>query len=346
MKIGSRSIGAGWPAFVIAEAGVNHDGDVERAKLLIDAASDAGADAVKFQSFSAASVASADAPKAPYQVARTGAEGSQLQMLRRLELSPAAHRDLSDHARGRGIVFCSTPFDLASVDLLEQLGVPFFKIASGEITHVPLLRRIGSTGKPIVLSTGMADEAEIETALATLRAAGAQEIALLHCVSEYPAPVAEANLRAIESLRRRFGTPVGYSDHTLGLEAAVAAVVLGACIVEKHLTLDRNAAGPDHRASLEPQDFLELVRQIRSVESAMGDGIKRPTASELANRVVTRRGLFAAVDIGKGTVVTPELVVCKRPSDGIEASHFDAVIGRRARRDLVRGQKLTWEHLD
>jgi N,N'-diacetyllegionaminate synthase len=346
MRIGDRAIGDGARCFLIAEAGVNHNGDIRLARSLIDAAADAGADAVKFQSFHAESVASADAPKAAYQIARTGPEGSQLEMLARLELSADGHAELFAYARERSLIFCSTPFDIASVDLLERLDVPFFKIASGEITHVPLLRRVARTGRPLVMSTGMADLEEVGSALATLRAAGAGDVALLHCVSEYPAPTAEANLRAMASMRAQFGVPVGYSDHTLGLEVAVAAVALGAAILEKHLTLDRAMPGPDHRASLEPAEFRELVREVRGVEAALGDGVKGPGRSEIANRAITRRGVFASVDIRKGTVLTPAMLACRRPADGIPASQFDSVVGRRARRDLTAGAKLSWDQLD
>jgi N,N'-diacetyllegionaminate synthase len=346
MQIGSYAIGEGNPCFVIAEAGVNHNGDIALAKRLLDAAVEAGANAVKFQSFHAESIASSEAPKAAYQVATTGASETQREMLQRLELTHAAHEELSRHASERGIIFCSTPFDIASVDLLEALDVPFFKVASGELTHVPLLRRIARTGRPVVVSTGMSELQEVESALGTLRAAGARDIALLHCLSEYPAPSAEANLRAMATMRERFGTPVGYSDHTLGVEVAVASVALGASILEKHLTLDRSMPGPDHRASLEPGEFSELVRQVRSVESALGDGVKRPGKSEMANRAIARRGVFAAVAIPKGTVLTADMLACKRPDDGIPASQFDSVVGRRVRLDLRAGEKLSWEQLD
>lgn len=346
MRIGRYAIGEGNPCFVIAEAGVNHNGDVALAKRLIEVAVDAGANAVKFQSFRAGDIATSEAPKAAYQIASTGSNETQREMLERLELTRAEQEELSRHARDRGIIFCSTPFDLASVDLLDELDVPFFKVASGELTHIPLLRRIAHTGKPVVVSTGMSELEEVESAVGTLRAAGAGDIALLHCVSEYPASSAEANLRAMATMRERFGTPVGFSDHTVGLEVAVAAVALGASILEKHLTLDRSMPGPDHRASIEPDEFHRLVREIRSVESALGDGVKRPGKSEIANRAIVRRGVFAAVAIPKGTVLTSEMLTCKRPDDGIPASQFDAVVGRRARRDLDAGQKLSWEQLD
>jgi N-acetylneuraminate synthase/N,N'-diacetyllegionaminate synthase len=346
MRIGERTIGAGHACFIVAEAGVNHNGDLEQAKRLVDAAAEAGADAIKFQSFQAESLASSDAPKAVYQIARTGREGSQREMLHALELSRPAHEALSRHAHERGILFCSTPFDLASADLLVEIGVPFFKVSSGDLTHIPLLRHLARTGKPIVLSTGMADLNEVGSALDVLRAAGARDVALLHCVTEYPAPGAEANLRAMGSMRERFAVPVGYSDHTLGLQVALAAVALGACILEKHLTLDRAQPGPDHHASLEPEEFRQLVREVRAVEASLGDGVKRPAPSEVANRAVARRSVFAAVDIHKGTVLAAEMLVCKRPEDGIPASRFDAVVGRSARSDIHAGDKLTWDQIE
>jgi N,N'-diacetyllegionaminate synthase len=346
MQIGSRFVGDGAPCFVIGEAGVNHNGEIDLARRLVDAAVNAGADAVKFQSFRADSLAASDAPKAAYQLASTGSETSQWDMLHELELSEADHEEISAYAKQRGIIFCSTPFDLESVDLLERLGVPLFKVSSGDLTHLPLLRRLGRTDKPTILSTGMADLDEVGAAIGTLREAGARDIALLHCVTEYPAPSSEANLRAMASMRERYHVPVGYSDHTTGLEVAVAAVALGACILEKHLTLDRAMPGPDHRASLEPHEFRNLVQQVRSVESALGDGVKRPGPSEIANQVIGRRGIFAAVAIGKGTILTADMLVCKRPADGIPASAFDAVVGRRSSVDLRAGQKLSWECLD
>jgi N,N'-diacetyllegionaminate synthase len=346
LKIGGRLIGNGSPCFVIAEAGVNHNGDVELARRLIDAAVEAGADAVKFQTFHADALASADAPKAAYQITLTGDAESQRDMLRRLELSPAAHTELSRHARSRGILFCSTPFDLESVDLLADLNVPFFKVSSGDLTYVPLLRHLARKERPIVLSTGMADMAEVEAALEILRAAGARDVALLQCVTAYPAPAPDVNLSVIGMLRERFGVPVGYSDHTLGREVAVAAVALGAAILEKHLTLDRGLPGPDHRASLEPDEFAALVREIRVVEAALGDGQKRPMPSETTNRAIAaRRSVVAAVDIRAGTSIRAGMLDCARPGDGIPAAEFDSVVGRRATRAFRAGEKIVREDL-
>ena len=344
MVIGDRVIGSGAPCFVIAEAGVNHNGDLDLAKQLIDAAVDAGADAVKFQTFRAAGVVAEDAPSAAYQ--RVGDDrDTQYELLRRLELDEDAHVALLEHARRRGIVFCSTPFDLPSVDLLDRLGVPFFKIASGDLTYTQLLRRVAAKQRPIVLSTGMADIDEVAAAVDTLSAAGAADVALLHCVSEYPAPIEDANLRAIPAMAQRFGLPVGLSDHTPGVTVAVAAVAVGAAIIEKHFTLDRALPGPDHRASLEPDDFAQLVRAVREVEGAMGTGKKQAAPSELANRDIVRRSVFAAVEVGEGEPITAEMLECKRPGDGIPASDIDRVVGRRPRRSIKVGEKLTWESL-
>jgi N-acetylneuraminate synthase/N,N'-diacetyllegionaminate synthase len=345
MVIGDRVIGSGAPCFVIAEAGVNHNGDLDLAKRLIDAAADAGADAVKFQTFRAAGVVAEDAPSAAYQRVGEDRDTAQYELLRRLELDEEGHVALLQHAQRRGIVFCSTPFDLPSVDLLERLGVPFFKIASGDLTYTQLLRRVASKQRPIVLSTGMADIDEVAAAVDTLSAAGAGDLALLHCVSEYPAPIEDANLRVIPAMAERFGLPVGLSDHTPGLTVAVVAVALGAAIIEKHFTLDRGLPGPDHRASLEPGDFAQLVREIRDVEGAMGTGKKQAAPSELANRDIVRRSVFVAVEVAEGAPITPDMLVCKRPGDGIPASDIDLVVGRRARRPISVGEKLTWESL-
>ncbi len=341
-----RSIGAGVPCFVIAEAGVNHNGDTALAHRLVDVAAEAGADAVKFQSFRAESLASTEARKAAYQVSETGGGESQLEMLQRLELDVGVHEELARHCEECGIIFLSTPFDCGSADLLEKLNVAFFKISSGDLTNIPLLRHIARKRTPIILSTGMSDMDEVAVAVECIAAAGNKEIILLHCVSDYPAPADQANLRAMQAMRERFGFPVGFSDHTLGLEVALAAVALGAAALEKHLTLDRTLPGPDHRVSLEPQEFRELVCKIRIVESALGDGVKQVAASERDNRNLVRRSLFAAVDMPAGTLIREEMLECKRPADGIPASECDSVVGRRVRRSFKVGEKLAWERIE
>lgn len=330
--------------FIIAEAGVNHNGSLETAKRLVDAAVEAGADAVKFQTFVPEEVAVAAAERAPYQrEAMPGRAESQLEMIRRLALGPEDFRALKAYCDGRGIMFLSTPFDYFSVDLLESLGVSLFKVASGELVNHPFLAYVASKGKPMLLSTGMASLGEVEEALAVVRGAGCEQVTLLHCTSAYPAPVEEANLRAMVTMRRAFGVPVGYSDHTLGIEVAVAAVALGAEVIEKHFTLSRDLEGPDHKASLEPGELAALVRAIRNVERALGDGRKRPTPSELEIMPYARRSLVAVRDIACGEVVTADMLAAKRPGTGIPPKMVHLVAGRTARTDIPAGTVLTWD---
>jgi N-acetylneuraminate synthase/N,N'-diacetyllegionaminate synthase len=340
-----RTLGAG-PAFVIAEAGVNHNGDLDLARRLIDAAAEAGADAVKFQTFRTDALVSGTAPKARYQVETTGGGESQRAMLARLELGAEAHATLRDHAAGRGLVFFSTPFDEASADLLERLGVELLKVPSGEVTNVPLLRHVAAKRRPILLSTGMSTLDEVAAAVETIRAAGDPPLAVLHCVSAYPAPVEHTNLRAMDTLRARFGCPVGLSDHTLGIEIALAAVARGAAVLEKHLTLDRTLPGPDHRASLEPADFAALVRGVRAIEAALGDGDKRPMPSEIDTREVARRSLVAARPLPAGHRLAAVDVAVKRPGTGIPPGQLDRVVGRRLSRAVAADELLDWAGLE
>jgi N-acetylneuraminate synthase len=312
------------------------------ARRLVDVAAAAGADAVKFQTFDSRALVSRAAPKAAYQVETTGGEQSQLEMLRALELDAAELAALAAHCARRGILFFSTPFDEASADALEALGVPLFKIASGEITNVPLLRHIAAKRRPVILSTGMATLGEVETALGALRAAGDPPVALLHCLSAYPAPVAEMNLRAMDTLRERFGCPVGLSDHTLGLPIALAAVARGARILEKHVTLDKTLPGPDHRASLDPDELSALVAGVRAIEAALGDGVKRPMPSELDTMRVARRSLVAARPLKIGERLTAEAVAVKRPGTGIPPTELERVLGRRLLRAVEADEVLEW----
>lgn len=331
--------------FVIAEAGVNHNGSPELALALVDQAADIGADAVKFQSFSADRLVTRTAGKADYQNRTTSPTESQHAMLRRLELDEATQRSLLARARQRGIQFLSSPFDEESADLLERLDLPVFKIPSGELTNLPYLEHLARKGRPMILSTGMATLGEVEQALESIRAGGDPPTALLHCVTEYPAPYGEINLQAMTTLHRAFGRPVGYSDHTPGLEVSVAAVALGACIIEKHFTLDRNMAGPDHKASLDIAQFRSLVTAIRNVSIALGDGVKRPAPCELANRDVARKSLVAARPIRKGEVLDRASLAVKRPGTGIAPADLPRVLGRRAARDLAADEVLTWQVL-
>ena len=325
------------PTFIIAEAGVNHDGSPEKALALVDAAFDAGADAVKFQTFTSASLVTREAPKAGYQVETTGEAGTQADMLARLELDRDAHVALMQRCRTLGIEFLSSPFDLASIDLLAGLGVRTFKVPSGEITNLPYLRRIGATQARVLLSTGMSTLAEVRAAVDVLLVSGIsrEDLVVLQCTTAYPAPLAEANLRAMVTMRDELDLAVGYSDHTPGDEAALAAVALGARVVEKHFTLDKSAPGPDHRASLEPGEFASLVCAIRGVESALGDGVKRPAPSELANLAVARKSIVAARAIAVGEPFSEENVTVKRPAGGIDPMRWDEVVGAVAPRDFA-----------
>ncbi len=320
---------------IIAEAGVNHNGDIVLAKQLIDAAADAGADVVKFQTFKADRQVTHDAKKADYQNQTTDRAESQHEMLRRLELSTEMHNELIAHCAMRNIVFLSTGFDIESVDLLRSLGQDSFKIPSGEITNLPYLRYIGQLGKSVILSTGMATMGDIESAIGVLEQAGTERanITVLHCTTEYPTPMAEVNLRAMQSIHNAFGVAVGYSDHTSGIEVAIAAVALGATVIEKHFTLDRSLPGPDHKASLEPSELKAMVAAIRNIEVAMGDGIKRLTPSEFRNKPIVRKSLVASQKIKAGDIFSAQNITAKRPGTGVSPMRWDEVVGRIASRN-------------
>jgi len=321
---------------IIAEAGVNHNGDLELAKKLIASAAAAGADLVKFQSFIASNIISADAPKADYQKQTTGSAESQYEMVRKLELSRRDHEVLIEECSRHGIGFFSTAFDVASFDMLVELGLDQIKIPSGELTNLPLLRYMTRLRKPVILSTGMASMGDVEAALEVIEQSGTSrdKITILHCTTEYPAPLDEVNLRAMLSLKHAFGVNVGYSDHTRGIEIPLAAVALGATVIEKHFTLDRKLPGPDHQASLEPSELAAMVNGIRNIERALGDGIKRPTTSELKNRAIARKSLVASRPISEGEIFSDNNLTAKRPGTGISPMRWDEVIGRRARRDF------------
>jgi len=341
ISVAGRGIGPGYPCFVVAEAGVNHNGEPEKTFRLVDAAVRAGADAVKFQTFTAEQLATRDAPKAGYQAEVTGSGESQFEMLRRLELSAEAHRELLAYSRQHGILFMSTPFGEDSADLLDELGIAVFKIPSGEITNLPFLTHVARKGKPMIISTGMATLGEVETAMGVVRDAGARDLVLLHCVSNYPARPSDVNLRAMETMAAVFEVPVGYSDHTAGMEVALAAVALGACVLEKHVTLDRSLPGPDHRASLEPAEFAALVTGIRTVEGALGNGCKEPAASEAEMAAVARKSLVAARHIPAGSKLTEEMLAAKRPGTGLPPAMRSQLLGRVVSRDIPAGTLLT-----
>jgi N,N'-diacetyllegionaminate synthase len=341
ISISLRKVGGGEPCFIIAEAGVNHNGSLKLAYELVDVAVEAGADAVKFQTFKPEKVCSPLAPKATYQLQTTGTEESQLEMGKKLELPYEAFRDLQIYCKSKDILFLSTPFDYESADYLDALRVPAFKIPSGEITNFPFVEHIAKKQRPLIVSTGMSTLDEVRNAVETIRATGNEQLILLQCVSNYPAQPSSVNLRAMHTLAEAFGVPVGYSDHTTGIEIAVAAVALGASIVEKHFTISRNLPGPDHRASLEPKELTAMVRSIRNVEAALGDGNKRPAPEEVNTAEVARRSLVAARYIAAGTVLTEDLVAILRPGTGLPPAMRPKIVGRRTLHDIEAGALLT-----
>ncbi len=328
--------------FIIAEAGVNHNGSLKTAKKLVDAAVHAGADAVKFQTFNAQSLVSKYAPKAGYQKKTTDQNESQLGMIKRLELDSSAHKELLRYCRKKKIIFLSSPFDLGSIDLLARLGLRIFKIPSGEITNLPYLRKIGSLRKNIIMSTGMADLKEIKDALDVLLKAGTKKenITVLHCNTGYPTPFKDANLLAISVIKNKLGVRVGYSDHTLGIEAAIAAAALGASVIEKHFTLDKGMPGPDHRMSLDPKELKNLVVSIRNIELALGSGIKNISSSEATNIGIVRKSIVAARGIKKGEILSENNLTVKRPGSGINPMRWDDILGKVAKKDFYKDELI------
>ena len=336
ISIDNRAVGTGCPVFVIAEAGVNHNGKVELAERLVDVAAQAGCDAVKFQTFDPALLATPTAGKADYQRETTGASGSQREMLEGLVLPRDAHARLRQRARDRGLVFLSTPFDEPSADFLEELGVPAFKVSSGDLTNELLLAHLAGKGRPLLLSTGMATLEEAADAVATCTRNGAEQLALFHCVSNYPAEPADCNLRAMGALRAATGRPIGWSDHTLGIAVSIAAVAAGAELIEKHFTLDRTLPGPDHRASLEPAELAAMVAGIRAASVALGDGVKQPRPSELAVAAVARRSLCYREDLAAGTKIEAHHLIALRPGTGLPTRELGSLLGRRLVRAVER----------
>jgi N,N'-diacetyllegionaminate synthase len=326
--------------FIIAEAGVNHNGSIELAKQLIDQGSKAGVDAVKFQSFKAEKLVTRSASKAQYQTVTTGNDESQFSMIKKLELDYEKHQELMDYCSARGVMFLSSAFDLESINLLVDLGLYIFKIPSGEITNLPYLRKIGQLQKKVILSTGMSTIDEIEQALRVLRESGTTDITVLHCNTEYPTPMSDVNLTAMQMMREVLQVKVGYSDHTVGIEVPIAAVALGATVIEKHFTLDKHMEGPDHRASLEPHELSAMVSSIRNIEQALGNGVKRPSASELKNKDIARKSLVAARAIVQGEVFTTDNLTVKRPGSGISPMRWDDVMGKRASRSFQEDELI------
>lgn len=342
VNIGGRLIGNGQSCYVIAEAGVNHNGEMDIAHQLIDAAVASGADCVKFQSYVTEELVTQDTPKAAYQVETTGAGGSQYDMLKALELSAEQQRELKAHCDEKGILYLCTPYDYPSADLLDEMDVAAYKIASTDTTNVPFLRYLAQKGRPVILSTGMSTMAEVEQAVDVLKSGGLEgKIVILHCTSEYPVQINEVNLRAMATMQQAFACPVGFSDHTQDLGASPWAVAVGACMIEKHFSLDRDMVGPDHRTSLEPQELKNLVQVIRDVQGALGDGIKRPMPSELPNKPRMQKSLVAARKITAGEKIVADALACKRPGTALPPHYFDQVVGREALKDIDAGAFIT-----
>ncbi|MDO8579990.1 MAG: N-acetylneuraminate synthase [Candidatus Omnitrophota bacterium] len=334
-----------YKTLIIAEAGVNHNGKLLLAKKFVDQAVLMKADAIKFQTFKTENVISKMAPKATYQKKTTSAKESQFDMVKKLELSFQDFENLYAYCREKKIQFLSSPFDLESVDFLADLGVSLFKIPSGEITNDGLLERVAKIGKPMILSTGMSTLPEIQEALNVIYKTKNRQVTLLHCVTAYPTPYKDANLKAMLTLQKEFNVPVGFSDHTLGIEMSIAAVALGATVIEKHFTLDKKSSGPDHQASLEPREFKQMVDAIRHVEQGLGTGIKKPTAEELKNLSVARKSLIAARDLEVGETIAFDDIVIKRPGNGIPPKEMSKVLGSKVKKSIKQDELIQWEHV-
>ncbi|HEX2898168.1 MAG TPA: N-acetylneuraminate synthase [Bacteroidia bacterium] len=346
ISIADRKIGPGQPCFIIAEAGVNHNGDPALARELILAAARSGADAVKFQTFKAEKLVTKAAKMADYQVQNTGQESSQLDMLRKLELQYEAHAELKAYSESMGLIFLSTPFDLEGIDFLRALGVRAFKAGSGDLTNLPYLRKMAAQGLPMIISTGMAVMDECRDAVEAIRAVGDPGLVVLHCTTNYPCPEREVNLRAMQTMAQALGCMVGYSDHTDGILVPQLAVAAGACVIEKHYTLDRNMEGPDHKASLEPHELKEMVERIRQVEAIMGNGDKIPNPSELRIMEAARKSIVAATDIPLGATISLDLLDIKRPGTGISPKKMQDLAGKRAKVAISADTIITWDMLE
>jgi N-acetylneuraminate synthase/N,N'-diacetyllegionaminate synthase len=343
VKIGDKLVGKGQPVFIVAEAGSNHNRKLEQAKQLTDVAAEAGADAVKFQTFLADKIVAKIGPKAGYM--EKVSKESVYKIFKRMELPREWHRELAEYANKKGLIFLSSPFDEEAVNLLEELGVPAFKVASGELTNFPLIKYMARKGKPLIVSTGAATMGEVGEAVSVIKNEGNKKIVLLHCVANYPAAPEDANLLAMRTLKEKFKLPVGYSDHTLGVAAPLAAAALGAAVIEKHFTLSRKLPGPDHFYALEPGELRAMVEGIRAVEKMLGSPIKRPAKAEREIRRLARRSIFAKVDIPAGTVITKEMLTVLRPAIGLEPKYLENVISRKARVNIKQHEAVTWGKL-
>jgi len=344
IKIGNKVINKESPCFIIAEAGVNHNGDIKLAKRLIDVAKDVSADAVKFQTFKAEDVVTKEVEMAEYQKKNIKKKESQLEMLKKIELDYEDFKKLKKYADKKKIIFLSTPDSNKDVDILENL-VPAYKIGSGDLTNYPLLEKVAQKKKPIILSTGMATLKEVKEAEAVIKKQENDKIILLHCTTNYPCPMEEVNLKAMQTLKKEFNLPIGYSDHTLGILVPIMAVTLGAKVIEKHFTLDRNLPGPDHKASLEPKELKEMIMAIRGAEKAIGRGIKKPTENEKRIKNVSRKSIVAEIDIPSGIKITQNMLAIKRPGIGIAPKYFNKIIGRRAKKDIKKDELIEIKEL-
>ena len=344
-KIGDTHLGRN-DCYIIAEAGVNHNGDITLAHKLIDEAHAAGANAVKFQTFEPERLASPVAEKAAYQKETTGADESQLAMLKKVALRPEQYAELKTHCEDMGILFLSTPFDELSADLLENLDIAAFKIPSGEVTNLNFLRHVARKGRPIILSTGMSTLDEVAKAVAAIRDNGAPPLVLLHCSTSYPTEMEHVNLRAMQTMQDAFDVPIGYSDHTVGVTVAVGAVAMGATIIEKHFTLDKELPGPDHRASLEPNELKEMITAIRQISVALGDGVKQPQVCELNAIETVRKSVTAIQNLNAGTVIDKKMLTIMRPGTGIKPDQIDQLIGKKLLKNISAGAPLSWRHFE
>jgi N-acetylneuraminate synthase len=343
IKIANKLVGEGEPTFIIAEAGSNHEGKLEQAKKLIDIAADASVDAVKFQTFLADKIIAKTGLKTEY-MKKVGMKGTVYNVFKKIELPRKWLPELARYANRRGVIFLSSAFDKEGVNLLDEIGVPAFKIASGELTNLPLLKFTAEKRKTLIVSTGASTMDEIEEALSVIKSAG-NDVILLHCVSDYPAAIEDANLKSMVSMRQIFQIPTGYSDHTLGIIAPLAAVAMGAVMIEKHFTLDRSLPGPDHSFALEPQELKDMVKNIRTVEKLFGSPVKRPTEAELENRKLGSKSIFAKRDIAVGTTITEEMLAILRPAIGLQPKYLGVVVGRKARTNIKQHEPITWDKI-
>lgn len=345
IKIGNRWIGEEQPCFIIAEAGINHNGDVKIAKKMIEVAKEAGADAIKFQTFKAENLVTKYARMARYQKNNTKRKEKQIEMMKKFEMRYEDFEELKEYCDKKEIMFLSTPHSFDAIDFLEKL-IPAYKIGSGDLTNLSFLKKIAEKEKPIILSTGMANLGEIEEAVETIKNNGNEEIVLLHCISSYPAKVEDVNLKAIQTLKQSFKLPVGFSDHTLSTVIPAVAVAMGACVIEKHFTLNKNMEGPDHKASLEPEELKEMIKNIRIVEKAMGDGIKKPTPEEEEIKKVVRKSVVAKTDIPKGSIISWEMLEIKRPGTGIPPKYIEKIVGAKAREYIGKDEIIEWKKIE